>query len=292
MRKIALATLFIIFSATMVTLAQLALPQPSPKASVMYTVGLTEVAVTYSSPAVNGREIWGNLVPYNEVWRTGANTATEISFSTDVLVAGKEVKAGKYALFTIPMADKWTVILNSNAGQWGSTNYKKELDVIRFEVQPEKLQDSKERLGFYINHVSADEAHVVMKWEKLKLKFPVNVDSKSQAFASINKHFNNTPADWYPYANACNYLLANGGDAKDALMYANRATSLNPNHFMAHWAKARAHAALGEPKEATAAAQAAKAAGEASPSGWYAMNKAEIEASIASWSKEKPARKK
>lgn len=292
MRKIALSTLLIIISASMVTLAQLALPQPSPKASVMYTVGLTEVAVTYSSPAVNGREIFGKLVPFGDVWRTGANTATEISFSTDVMVAGKAVKAGKYALFTIPTESSWTVILNSNAGQWGSTNYKKDLDVLRFEVAPEKLTEPKERLGFYINHVSADEAHVVMKWDRTKIKFPVTVDSKAQAFASINKQFENTPADWYPLANAANYITANGGNANDALMYATRATVLNPKHFMAHWAKAKAHEALGQVPEAIASAQAAHKAGAESPSGWYDMTKPEIDEKLAAWSKIKPAKKK
>ncbi len=272
--------------------AQLNLPQPSPKASVMYTVGLTEVSVVYSSPAVAGRDIWGKLVPYNEVWRTGANSATEISFSTDVMVAGQAVKAGKYALFTIPTADKWTVILNTNAGQWGSTNYKKELDVIRFEVSPEKLTENKERLGFYINHVSADEAHVVMKWEKVKIKFPITVDSKAQAFAAINKHFDNTASDWYPHANAANYLVANGGNLQDALRYANRATELNAKHFMPFWAKARVHEALGQPTEALAAAQAAKKAGEENPSSWYDMNKGDIDAKIAEWSKVKGAKKK
>ncbi|MDP2189266.1 MAG: DUF2911 domain-containing protein [Sphingobacteriaceae bacterium] len=292
MRKIALSTLLIIISASMVTLAQLALPQPSPKASVMYTVGLTEVAVTYSSPAVNGREVFGKLVPYGEVWRTGANTATEISFSTDVMVAGKAVKAGKYALFTIPAENSWTVILNSNAGQWGSTNYKKDLDVLRFEVTPEKVTEAKERLGFYINHVSADEAHVVMKWDRIKIKFPVSVDSKAQAFASINKQFENTPADWYPLANAANYLTANGGNANDALMYANRAVALNGKHFMTHWAKAKAHEALGQVPEAIAAAQAAHKAGAETPSSWYDMTKPEIDEKIAAWSKVKPAKKK
>lgn len=291
MRKIALATLFIIFSATVVTLAQLALPAPSPKASVMYTVGLTEVQVTYSAPAVNEREIWGKLVPYGQVWRTGANSATEISFSTDVMVAGQAVKAGKYALFTIPGTEKWTVILNTNAGQWGSTNYKEALDVVRFDVVPTPLAESKERLSFYINHVSTDEAHVVMKWEKVKIAFPVKVDSKAQAFASINKHFNNTAADWYPYANAANYLLANGGSTEDALMYAQRAATLNPNHFMAHWALARAHEALGQVPEAIAAAKAAQAAGVATPSGWYDMNKDEIAAKLDAWGKIKTKKK-
>lgn len=229
---------------------------------------------------------------YNEVWRTGANSATEISFSTDVMVAGQAVKAGKYALFTIPTADKWTVILNTNAGQWGSTNYKKELDVIRFEVSPEKLTENKERLGFYINHVSADEAHVVMKWEKVKIKFPVTVDSKAQAFAAINKHFDNTAGDWYPHANAANYLVANGGNLQDALRYANRATELNAKHFMPFWAKARVHEALGQPTEALAAAKAAKKAGEENPSSWYDMNKGDIDAKIAEWSKVKGAKKK
>ncbi len=109
-------------------------PQASPAASVSQTFGLTKVDINYSSPGVKGRQIWGALVPYDSVWRTGANKITDISFSTDVTVGGQKIKKGKYALLTIPGKMSWTIILNSDADQWGAYGYNKSLDIARFAV--------------------------------------------------------------------------------------------------------------------------------------------------------------
>ena len=110
----------------------------SPKAAVIQTVGFTDVRIDYSRPGVKGRQIWGGLVPYDKVWRAGANEATTISFSTDVIVNGKTLKAGKYGFFTIPTKDKWTIIFNKIADQWGAFEYNEAEDVLRIDVTPEK----------------------------------------------------------------------------------------------------------------------------------------------------------
>src|ERR1051325_12122347 len=135
------------------------LPRLSPVASVMQMIGLTKVEINYSSPAVKGRTIWGGLEPYDKVWRTGANEATTIAFGTDVTIGGQKVKAGKYALFTIPGKEEWTVIINSNPNQWGAYGYKQELDVIRVKVKPEHAE-FKERMAFYIDALSDSKGRV------------------------------------------------------------------------------------------------------------------------------------
>lgn len=284
--------LFLSLSFTAVAFAQLSLPQPSPKASVMQTVGITEISIVYSSPAVKGRTIFGGLEAYGKVWRSGANAATEIHFSTDVMVGGQPVKAGKYALFTIPGESEWTVIINSNANQWGSTAYKQELDVARFTVKAEKLPEVKERLSYYINYVSDNEATIVLKWEKVKISFPVTVNTSELALSGLNKYFRNSPGEWMNYASAARYLLENKGSAADALTYANKAVSLNNKYFFGHYIQSLALAANNMPTEALAAANEAKRIGEAEPSGFYDVYKADIAAKIAEWSKAKPAKKK
>ena len=147
-------------------------PRLSPKASVSQVVGYTEVAVVYSRPGVKDRKIWGGLVPYNEVWRTGANEATTIEFSDDVTVEGHKVPKGKYGLFTIPGEKEWTIILNKTWDQWGAFNYDKSQDLVRFKVKPQK-SDFTERLLFTFDYVSPYSENVVIEWNELKVPFLV-----------------------------------------------------------------------------------------------------------------------
>lgn len=170
----------LLFSALLVfALAALAaaqtdfVPRVSPQASVYQKIGMTDVTLNYCRPAVNDREIWGGLVPYDEIWRTGANEATTLEFSTDVKVNGSEVKAGKYALFTIPGKEEWTVILNSDAAQWGTYNYKQESDVLRFKVKPQQVDKHFERLLFAFLNNTKNTSTVLMAWENLKLTFQI-----------------------------------------------------------------------------------------------------------------------
>lgn len=146
----------------------------SPKAAVIQTVGFTDVRIDYSRPGVKGREIWGGLVPHDKVWRAGANEATTISFSTDVKVNGKTLKAGKYGFFTIPTKDKWTIIFNKIADQWGAFEYNEAEDVLRIDVTPEK-GNMQEWLAYTVTKTSDHTAVVRLEWEKLKIPFTVEV---------------------------------------------------------------------------------------------------------------------
>ena len=149
----------------------------SPKAKVEQVVGFTTVTVDYSRPGVKGREIWGGLVPYNVVWRAGANEATKITFSDNVSINGKSLNAGSYSFFTIPTKDKWTIIFNRVADQWGAFKYNEEEDVLRLQVKPETNSDCwQEWLAYTITKTSDKSAIVRLEWEKLKIPFTVEVN--------------------------------------------------------------------------------------------------------------------
>lgn len=143
--------------------------RPSPPARAITTMGDTDVFITYSQPAVKGRTIWGDLVPNDRIWRTGANEATVLSATGDILVNGDTLLAGNYALYTIPTSDKWTVILNTKYEVWGAYDYDQSLDVLRFEVEPSRDNEISERMTFNIDETGV----VVFRWDRLKFDFLV-----------------------------------------------------------------------------------------------------------------------
>jgi len=149
----------------------------SPKAAVIQTVGFTEVRIDYNRPGVKGRVIWSGLVPYNKVWRAGANEASKFTFSTDVKVNGKTLKAGSYSFFVIPTKEKWTLIFNKVADQWGAFEYNEAEDALRFEVTPEE-GSMQEWLAYTITKTSDNSVIVRLEWERLKVLFAIEVSIK------------------------------------------------------------------------------------------------------------------
>jgi hypothetical protein len=141
----------------------------SPPATAMNKVGDVNVKIDYSQPSVKGRVVYGDLVPYGQVWRTGANKASTIEFSQNVMIEGQKVPAGKYSIFTIPEKDNWTVILNSVSDQWGAYNYDKSKDVVRFKIKPHRVDSTIEKLTFDVT----PEGEVSMKWADTGIKFMV-----------------------------------------------------------------------------------------------------------------------
>lgn len=168
-------SLFLLFSFASSTLAQERgneEPRVSPNATVSQTIGTTDITITYGRPAVNDREIFGGLVPYNKVWRTGANESTALVVSKDVTIEGHDLSKGTYSLYTIPRKDEWTIIINSKLS-WG-TEYDKSKDVLRFNVKPEKA-GYRERLLFYFEDVTMEEATVVIHWDETKVPFTIKI---------------------------------------------------------------------------------------------------------------------
>lgn len=149
----------------------------SPKATVKQTVGFTNITIDYGRPGVKGRTIWGSLVPYNAVWRAGANEATKITFAADVKINGKKLRAGSYSFFVIPTEKKWTLIFNKVADQWGAFEYNDVEDALRVEVTPEKENNCwQEWLAYTITKTSDKTAVVRLEWEKLKVPFTIEVN--------------------------------------------------------------------------------------------------------------------
>ena len=225
----------------------------SPAASVSQNLGLTKIAIDYHRPAVKGRKIWGGLVPYGEPWRTGANDATTIAFSTAVKMAGHEVPAGTYAFFAIPGQESWTLILNKESKQWGAFDYKKDKDLLRFEVKPEAAP-MQEWLDYSIELKDRRMANITMRWEKLSLSFPVEaeVDAIYQAYLADEVKKADASADpkrFGTYLAAAKYWILRGERLNDAGPLLDKAEKIKSSFWIDEY-RARLLQKQGHVKEA------------------------------------------
>ncbi|HNJ72657.1 MAG TPA: DUF2911 domain-containing protein, partial [bacterium] len=182
---------------------QISTPRPSPRATVSQTVGVTEMTVSYHRPGVKGRTIWGELVPYGQVWRAGANESTTISFSDDVTIEGQKIPAGLYGIQMIPEANEWIVILTKDAKLWGSFNYKPENDAVRIKVKPTSAEMT-ERLRYSFEDVNDNSTVLTMQWEKLKIAFKIETDTPNLTFTKARAAMN-----WSGLMQAAAYCLDN-----------------------------------------------------------------------------------
>jgi len=252
------------------------LPQPSPRATVMQTVGITDITVDYASPGIKGRKVFGTLVPYGQLWRFGANAATKLTLSRDATIAGKAAPAGTYALFAIPTAKSWTIIINKNANQGGTNTYDEKLDLMRFEVAPVK-SPKRERMTFIFSETTDDATRLDVEWEDLRVSIPIKVDTKAQTLAGIQAHMD---ASWRGYANAARYFDETG-DAKSAMAAIDASLAVKETWF-ALWVKAQIVAKGGDVKGAYALAEKAYELGNKDT---YFFWKSDVEKALADWKK-------
>jgi hypothetical protein len=258
--------------------ADLELPRPSPFAKVWQVVGLTEITVDYSSPGVKGRKIWGGLVPYDQMWRAGANQATKVTFSKNVTFAGKPVPAGSYAFFLIPTKDAWTVILNKKIDQSGTArDYKQADDLLRVSIKP-KAAPFRERLAYLVTDFTDDKASLDLEWDKLRLSIPITFDTAAQAVANINATIDST---WRTYANAARYMLENKKDYDAGMKYADQSLALKQDWYNL-WIKAELLAAKGNAKDARATGEKAYELGSKSENFFL---EGEIKKTLGEWKK-------
>jgi tetratricopeptide (TPR) repeat protein len=258
------------------------LPTPSPLGKVEQRVGLTDIAIEYSRPGVKGRVIFGDLVPYDKLWRTGANMATKISFSTDVKIEGKDVKAGEYAIFTIPSKENWVIAFNSNTEQGGTGSYKEELDVLRITV-PAKEVPMRETMTFTIDDVSDSKANITLSWEKTAVSFEVAVDFNEMAAANIEGELKRLEGTFNVYNRIARYYVDNNMKLDEALKLAQKSVDLSAK-FWNVYTLSLAYAANKQYKEAVAAAEKSKAlAAEAKYDEYVKRN----DTNIAKWKKMK-----
>jgi hypothetical protein len=302
-------SMLLAFTAGLTSAQGIRTPRPSQKASVMQTIGVTDITITYSRPGVKGRTIWGDplpeqastksdatlddqnirpkgapIVPWGHPWRTGANEATQFVVTDDVFINGQKLPAGSYSLHTIPTKDEFTIIFNSVANQWGSFSYDPAKDMLRVKVKPEWGEHSKEWLEYWIDPINDNSAQVNIRWEKVRVPFTVEVKdvkgltlAKARAAVAAAK-----PDDWRTPLQAANYVLLTEDKLDpEALAWLEQSLKVKET-FGNMYTKARVLAAQGKTQEAIAAGEKAMAiAKEAkAPTG-------DLEKRIADWKAKK-----
>src|SRR5882724_8309158 len=238
------------------------LPDVSQAAEVKQRIALTDITVKYHRPLVNGRKIWGGLVPYGKVWRAGANENTTISFSDPVTIEGKTLDKGTYGLHMIPAADQWTIIFSKNSTSWGAFTYNEAEDALRVNVKPQTAE-MHNALTYDFDQLQPDSAVVVLQWEKVAVPFKVGVDVHDVVQASLKKQLRNlSQYTWMSWDDAANYLLAEKIGLDEALTSANKSIE-NEDRYDNEITKSKVLKALNRKDEAATAQR--KALDMASP---------------------------
>jgi hypothetical protein len=228
-------------------------PAASPAGTIKQRVGLTDIEVEYSRPGMKGRVIYGGLVPYGAVWRTGANTATKITFSTPVKFGGADVPAGSYALYTIPGKKEWTVIINKVTGQWGSYQYDEKNDLVRAKVKPVALPTPVETFSIGLGDLRDQSATLYLVWETTRVPVKLEFDTVGILVPQIEAAM---AADGKkPYFPAAMFYYENNLDLKKAAAWIDAAATEQPDAFWLIYRKGLIHAKMGDKAGAIAAAK-------------------------------------
>ncbi|HEX2536225.1 MAG TPA: DUF2911 domain-containing protein [Chitinophagaceae bacterium] len=230
---------------------QLRTPQPSPTQTVKQDFGIGTIELSYSRPGTRGRKVFGDLVPYGQVWRTGANQATTVTFSEEVQIGGKKVPAGKYGLVSIPDKDNWTLILTKQLDVTSPAAYKQENDVVRIPVKATTAKEPVETFTMQFANVKPSSTDLQIMWENVVVSLPITMDVESKVMAQIGNVMKN---DNRPYFQAAMYYMETGKDMNQALAWLDKALESNPEAFWIHHQRANALAKLGKKDDARKAA--------------------------------------
>lgn len=265
MKNTLLALLVFTCSAVFAQQNDLNMPEESPAAAVSQTIGVSTVSVSYHSPKVNGRKVWGGLVPYNELWRAGANENTTVQFSTEVSINGKKLSAGIYGLHMIPTEKEWTIIFSKNYYSWGSYFYKQSDDALRVTATPQMLNSSQDWLSFTFENLKNSSADLCLNWEKVKLPITISVDLNQTVTESFHQQLNGLPG-FFPdaYYQAAQWSIGHKVNEAEAKKWLDHSIQLQPgfeNQFL------KAEMLQKEGKEAEAAEMMKKAMAMADENG-------------------------
>lgn len=261
--------------------AQVVAPQPSPSAKTTQTVGTTDITLDYSRPSSKGRKVYGDLVPFGKIWRTGANASTKITFGDSVMIgtAGK-LKKGTYSIFTIPNKGEWTVIFSKSLELWGADGYKDENDAYRLNIKTTALNDKIETFNIDFKNITNNGADLCIEWENTRVAIPISVPTDQKVMASIKATMDGPSAG--SYVSAARYYLDSDKDPKQALEWINKGLEKGGERYWILRAKSLIQAKLGDKKGAVETAkrslELAKKEGNAD---YVKMN----EDSIKEWSK-------
>jgi hypothetical protein len=229
------------------------IPEASPTQTIIQDFGLGKITITYSRPAVKGRVIFGGINPYGQVWRTGANAATTIAFTENVLIEGHSVPAGTYALFSIPEKNEWTIILNKTAKQWGAYSYKEDADLLRFKVKPICLAEKRESFTIQFADETTHSSNLYLVWDHTAVAIKLNTDDDAKITANIDALMKGDRKPYY--FNAIQYYYENNKDMKKALSWALDAQKVEPNGPWYKLWEARIRLKMGDKVAAIKAAQ-------------------------------------
>ena len=246
MKKI-LFTAFTFCILITVNAQQLTTPQPSPTQTIKQNFGLSSIELSYSRPGIKGRKVFGDLVPFGNVWRTGANSATTLTFAEEVMIGDKKIPAGKYGLLSIPNKDNWTLILTKQLDVTSPAAYKQESDVVRVAAKTMQLNDKVENFTMQFGNLKANSCDLQLMWDNTAVVLPIKTDVETKVMGQIDNLMNK---DNRPYFNAAMYYLDNGKDLNQAVTWFDKAIEQNPKGFFIYHQKANALAKLGKKDEA------------------------------------------
>ena len=235
--------------------AQLKTPAPSPTQTIKQDFGLSNIELSYSRPGVKGRKIFGDLVPFGKVWRTGANSATTISFADAVTIGGTKVPAGKYGILTIPDKKSWTIIITKQTDVTNPADYKQDQDVVRVEARTMDMDEKVETFTMQFADVKPSTCELHLMWDKTAVALPIASDVETKVMAQIDQLMNK---DNRPYYTAALYYMENGKDLNQALAWFDKAVEMQTEAYWVHHQRANCLAKLGKKDEAKAAAEKSK----------------------------------
>jgi len=233
------------------TMAQtLNTPAPSSTQTIKQNFGLGSIELSYSRPNLKGRTAIGDLVPFGKVWRTGANSATTLNFSDDVVIGGKTIAAGKYGLVTIPGKESWIIIITKQLDVTSPSAYKEENDVVRVNATPAATKEKTETFAMQFGNIKSSSCDLMLTWENTSVALPISADVDTKVMKQIE---NIMTKDNLPYFNAAMYYMDNGKDLNQALAWFNKAVESNPSAYWVQYQRANCLVKLGKKAEAIAA---------------------------------------
>lgn len=250
MKKLLFA--FSLLCAANIASAQLKMPAPSPTQIIKQDFALGSIELTYSRPSIKGRKIFGDLVPYNAVWRTGANAATIIKFNDAVEIGGKKIDTGSYALYSIPNDGSWEIILNKGITNWGSDGYKQTEDVVRFKVNTMKMKEAAESFTMQFANIKPESCELQIMWDKTAVAIPITALIKDRMRASLEKAM---MGEKKPFWNAAQFYNEYDKNSTKALENINGAVAENPKAFYMWLYKAKIEKEMGDKKAALASSK-------------------------------------
>ncbi len=270
MKKTFFASVFVAFLCLNGAAQQIKTPAPSPVQNVKQEFGLSTIELSYSRPGVKSRKIFGDLVPYGIVWRTGANQATTLSFGDSVVIGGTPVPPGKYGLLTIPGPDEWTIIITRQTDVTNPSAYKADQDIVRVKARTQEFPYPIETFTILFSNITPASCDLAIVWDKTLVALPIKTNIDSRIMAQINAAMTK---DSFPYYTAALYYLDNKKDIYQALEWFNKAVDQNPKAYYMFYQKARCQAKMGKNKEAMATAeQSIRLAKEAKNDDYVALN--------------------